>query len=78
MTVDDFILTKKSFGKLIDDMVKDRHITYMESIIEICKVRMIDPSDVGPLINQRIRDKIEAEAIRNNMMKSGGNTLPLD
>lgn len=73
--VDDFILTKKSFGRLIDNMVKDRHLSHMEAVIEVCKIRMIDPSDVGSLINQRIRDKIEAEAVNNNMMKSGSNTL---
>jgi hypothetical protein len=74
--MDEVILTKKRFEKMVEETVAARRITYMEAIIDVCESRSIDPADVGKFITPVIKDKVEAEAIELNLMK-GGNTLPL-
>jgi len=80
MSVDDelenSILTKKKFAKLIEEKVADSRIGYIDAVVEVCKDRDLDTADVGNLISPIIKDKIEAEAISLNMIK-GGNQLPL-
>lgn len=70
------ILTKKKFTLMIEDLVKDKRMSYMDAVLQICSEREIDPLDVGSLISPAIKDKIHAEAITSHMMK-GGNQLPL-
>lgn len=74
--LEDVILTKKKFTLMIEDLVKDKRMPYMDAVLQICSEREIDPADVGSLISPAIKDKIHAEAIGNHMMK-GGNQLPL-
>jgi len=50
---------------------------YMEAVLFLCEERAIDPLDVSKLITQVIREKIEAEAMRANLVKGGGNQLPI-
>jgi len=49
----------------------------MDAVLHICEERVIDPSDVNKLISPAIRDKIEAEAMSANLVKGGGNSLPI-
>lgn len=80
MTIDekfeDNILTKKKFAKLVEDKVLALKLGYIDSVIEVCNDRGLDPADVGNLISPIIKEKIEAEAVGLNMIK-GGNQLPL-
>jgi len=76
--IEDIVLTKKRFSKMVEDYVRDHpDSTYMEAVLEICEERVIDPMDVGKLISTVIREKIEAEAMGANLVKGGGNTLPI-
>lgn len=76
MTLEDNILTKKKFTTMVEDLVKQRRMPYMDAVLQICSDREIDPLDVASLISPAIKDKIQAEAINSHMMK-GGNQLPL-
>lgn len=76
--IEDIVLTKKRFSKMVEEQVKDNpDLTYMEAVLVICEERVIDPMDVGRLISPMIRDKIEAEAMNANLVKGGGNRLPI-
>jgi len=76
--IEDIVLTKKRFSKMIDDYVQDHpDSTYMDSVLQVCEERVIDPMDVGKLISPVIREKIEAEAMSANLVKGGGNSLPI-
>ena len=74
--MDEVILTKKRFEKLVEEKVLEHRVSYMDAIIMVCEDRTIDPSEVGKFITPVIKDKVEAEAVGLNMMR-GGNTLPL-
>jgi len=74
--LEDVILNKKKFAKMVEDVVHEKRIGYIDAVLHICQQREIDPLDVGNLITPQIKDKIQAEAVATNMMK-GGNTLPI-
>lgn len=78
---DALVITKRfrspnEFGIYIDEIVSKYKLSYMEAIINYCNEVDIDVESVGPLINQKLREKIQIEAEQANMMKPRGH-LPL-
>ena len=77
-TVEDVVLTRKRFSRMVEECISEYpDMTYMDAILYICEERVIDPMDVGKLISPVIREKVEAEAMSANLVKGGGNTLPI-
>ena len=76
--IEQIILTKKRFGKLVEDKVTETRMPYMDAVIAICEERDLDPGDIGILIGPVLKEKIEMEAIDLNLIESdNGNTLPV-
>lgn len=75
--IEDNIMTKKRFTRLIEEIRAEYSMSYMDCVLKICEDRELDPGDVNKLISPVIKDKIEAEALEMNMIKGGGNTLPV-
>lgn len=76
--IEQIILTKKRFGKLVEDKVTETRMPYMDAVIAICEERDLDPGDIGKLIGPVLKEKIEVEAIDLNLIESdNGNTLPV-
>lgn len=76
--IEDAILTRKRFSKMVEEYVKQYpDSSYMDAVLFLCEERAIDPLDASKLITQVIREKIEAEAMRANLVKGGGNQLPI-
>ena len=78
---DALVITKRfrspnEFSIYIDEMVSRLNIPYMEAVINYCNEMDIDVESIGPLINQKLREKIQVEAEQSNMMKPRGH-LPL-
>lgn len=78
---DALVITKRfrspnEFGLYIDEMVSKLKIPYMEAVINYCNEVDIDIESVGPLINQKLREKIQIEAEQANLMKPRGH-LPV-
>ena len=68
-------LTKKRFSKMIEDTVRDKRLCYMDSIIWICEENKIDLEDVSKYLSPGIKQQIEYEGQKLNMLPKG-NTLP--
>ena len=68
-------LTKKKFGKMIEDTVRDKRLSYMDSIIWLCDENKIDLEDVSKYLSPVIKQQIEYEGQKLNMLPKG-NTLP--
>ena len=68
-------LTKKRFSKMIEDTVRDKRLSYMDSIIWICEENKIDLEDVSKYLSPVIKQQIEYEGQKLNMLRIG-NTLP--
>lgn len=78
---DALVITKRfrspnEFSIFIDEMVCRLKISYMEAVINYCNEIDIDIESIGPLINQKLREKIQMEAESANLMKPRGH-LPL-
>lgn len=64
----DNILTKQSLATIIEKLVIDEKMTYMEAVLHYCEEKQIDPLDIGKLISPVIKSKIEAEAMTRNLL----------
>jgi len=73
----DTILTPNKFALIIENMVKDRNIPYMEAVLEYCQSHNIDPSDTKAMISKTLKEKIAYEAQNLNMLKEKVAKLPI-
>ena len=72
------LMNSKKFAKNIEAIVKEKKIPYMDAILKFCEDNEIDPSSVGSLINKSLKEKIQLEAEKLNLIeKSSTATLPL-
>jgi len=71
------IITPSKFALLIEDYVKDKKMSYMEAVVLYCEENNIDPSNVKPLINKHLKEKIAYEAQSLNMLKDKTAKLPI-
>jgi len=78
---DSLIITKRfrspnEFCIYIDEMKVKYNISYMDAVINYCNEKDIDIDSIGPLINQKLREKIQIEAEQENLIKPRGH-LPV-
>lgn len=62
----------------VEELVSHGDITYIEAICEYCAEKGLDPAAVKRLIPKPMKERIEAEAIKFNYIKSDLQELPLD
>lgn len=70
-------LSKKKFTKMIETVVKQKSLSYMDAVVFLCDENNIELEDVKKFISLNIKERIEAEAMNLNFLPKG-NTLPLD
>ena len=58
----DTILTPNKFALIVENIVKDKKISYIDAILEYCKDNEIDPSNTRSMINKTLKEKIAYEA----------------
>jgi len=73
----DNVLTPNKFALIIENIVKDKRISYIDAILEYCKDNEIDPSNTKSMINKTLKEKIAYEAQSLNMLKEKVAKLPL-
>ena len=56
------IITPTKFSLLIEQMVLDKKITYIDACLEYCKEKEIEPNSLGRLVNKSLKQKIQMEA----------------
>lgn len=64
--------TANEFSLYIEEMVRDRKLSYMEAVLEYCEQNYLEPSDISKLINQSLKDKIEMEFRELNYLPKQG------
>ena len=72
----DAILTPNKFALIVENIVKDKKISYIDAILEYCKDNEIDPSNTRSMINKTLKEKIAYEAQNLNMLKEKVAKLP--
>ena len=62
------VLTTEQLSSRVERLVSRDHMTYLESIIHVCDDTGIDAEDMAKIVTGSLREKLEAEAQRNNIL----------
>jgi len=63
-------MNSKEFSLIIEGIVRDkRPITYMDAIILYCDDNKIEVETVGRLISKALKEKIQVECTKANLLK---------
>ena len=63
-------MNSKEFSLIIEGVVKDkRPITYMDAILWYCEQNQLEVESVGRLISKALKEKIQVEASKANLIK---------
>ena len=69
-------MTKAKFSKLVDSVVREKKIPYIDAVLHLCEKYSIDPQDAKKYVSTVVKSKIEAEArVLNYLPKQ--NELPV-
>ena len=72
------ILNVSKFSKIIEEVVIDKRIPYMDAIVWYCEKNEMEVEVAAKLLNGIIKAKIEAEAIDLNFLSTPkGSKLPI-
>ena len=71
------IITPNKFALLIEDIVKNKRISYIDAVVLYCEKHDIDPSTTKSMINKNLKEKIAYEAQGLNMLKEKTAKLPI-
>ena len=68
--------TPKSLAEKVCMLVLKDRLKYSEALLEVCEEYEIDPHDIAKLVKGTLKAKLEAEAMRFNVIpNTNGNTL---
>ena len=62
------VLTRAKFSVIIEKLVCDKRISYMDAIVHYCENNELEIESAAKLINSIIKSKIEAEAQELNFL----------
>ena len=62
-------MTSKEFSLKIENIVKEKKISYMDAVVWYCEQNEIDPSTVSNLVSKSLKEKIKLEATNLKMLK---------
>jgi KaiC/GvpD/RAD55 family RecA-like ATPase len=52
------LLNSKKFGLIIEKIVKEKRITYMDAVLNYCEDNNLDSGSINTLINKSLKEKI--------------------
>ena len=63
-------MNSKEFSLIIEGVVRDKKpITYMDAILWYCEQNQLEVESVGRLISKALKEKIQVEATKANLIK---------
>jgi hypothetical protein len=72
------IMTKKRFNIAVEELVSAGQMSYLDAMSHIIETRGMDYANIKKLLSPSLKQKIEAEATNNNLIKvKKGNKLPI-
>ena len=70
-------MTKAKFAKIVDKVVVEKQLTYMDAVIHVCEEYNIELEDSRRYVSTVIKSKLEAEAMKLNFLERSAE-LPFD
>ena len=80
MTIDieQKIMTRKRFSTAVEQLVAKGNMSYIDAATYIIEKRGMDYTNLKKLLTDSLKDKMEAEAMRLNLIRGKkGNKLPI-
>ena len=62
------IMSSKKFSYEIEEYVKKTGVSYLDAIMEYCTENKMEPETVATLISKPLKEKIEADAMKLNLI----------
>ena len=62
-------MNSKEFSLIIEGIVKEKRITYMDAVVWYCDENGLDTSQISSLVSKSLKEKIQVEAANKNMLK---------
>lgn len=62
------VINKNELALRVEGLVQSDKLTYLEAIIHVCDDLDIDPEDIAKIVVGPLKDKLEAEAQRANIL----------
>ena len=62
-------MNSKQFSLTIEGIVKEKRITHMDAVVWDCDENGLDTSQISSLVSKSLKEKIQVEASRLNMLK---------
>jgi hypothetical protein len=62
-------MNSKEFSLIIEGIVKEKRITYMDAVVWYCDENGLDTSQISSLVSKSLKEKIQVEATNKNMLK---------
>ena len=79
MKLDKLMLTKQKFSKMVENIIlKDNSISYMDAILLVCEKNDIEIEDARKFISVAMKNKIENEANKLNLMQNKNGSVELE
>jgi hypothetical protein len=63
------LLDSAAFSALLEKVMKNKELTYIEAILEVCHQKGLDQESVPSLLTPKLKKLVQAEAIALHMMK---------
>ena len=63
-------MNSKEFSLKIENIVKEKRITYIDAVVWYCEQNDIDTGTVSPLISKSLKEKIQVEAVDLRMLNT--------
>jgi hypothetical protein len=71
------LIVNHSLNQEIEEFVVSKSCSYLDAIVHIAEKKGIEMESVAKMLNKIIKQKLEAEASRHNLLKNKIATLPL-
>ena len=78
MKLDGLMMTRQKFSKSIESVVKEKKVSYLDAVVLLCDVNNLEPDDIKKYISSAVKNKLESEAIRLNMMQEKNRSIELE
>ena len=62
-------MNKKKFTKMVEDCVRTKSMSYMDTVVYLCEQNNLEIEDVKKYIAISIKEKIEFEAMKLNFLE---------
>ena len=70
-------LTPTKFSTLIEEMVQEKHLSYMDACLEYCKDNNVEPESLGRLVNKALKQNTKNSKHVTHMSQKGTHKLTL-